>query len=391
MSVKTVSDRRECLSCGLCKAICPTGAIKLEYNSDSGFFLPTINDNDCVNCDLCEKNCPSRSSYGDKQTLIGMYRRLLLAHSSDLQVRKNSTSGGVVNTLVRYLIAQEIVDAALVVRKTDESEIGSWYEIITKDTVCSMQTKPRDYASRYVTVPLLGGLADIDFKKKKVAIVGTPCQIAAVDHLNCSGIVKIGIACSGGMSYKATEEYMRQVNALNGTMFYRGDGWPGKNSVVNGTSEIEYAHNGSPFERMFSSQIFKNPNCRKCGDHFAECADISFCDFWNTDEMQNEHIGNSCVIIRSEALDSIIDHMVTDNCIEIVKDLQEEEIIAGQRNVLKAKKGNLHSSLFFKLFAATSDYIFRKHKYTGFSRKDYEFFCRWYRKMCQRAKLKKIP
>ena len=44
---------------------------------------------------------------------------------------------------------------------------------------------------------------------------------------------------------------------------------------------------------MFSSQIFKNPACRECHDHFAEYSDISFCDFWNEEERRKEKEGNS--------------------------------------------------------------------------------------------------
>lgn len=117
-------------------------------------------------------------------------------------------------------------------------------------------------------------------------------------------IFTIGVTCSGGMSYKATEQYKKLQNMPISKMFYRGDGWPGKNCLISSDgNKIEYVHNGSLFERMFSSQIFKNPGCRGCKDHFAEQAEISFCDFWNAEERKTESEGNSCVIIRSARAD----------------------------------------------------------------------------------------
>ena len=79
-------------------------------------------------------------------------------------------------------------------------------------------------------------------------------------------IFTIGVTCSGGMSYKATEQYKKLQNMPISKMFYRGDGWPGKNCLISSDgNKIEYVHNGSLFERMFSSQIFKNPGVKKTG------------------------------------------------------------------------------------------------------------------------------
>lgn len=56
------------------------------------------------------------------------------------------------------------------------------------------------------------------------------------------------------MSYKATEQYKKLQNMPISKMFYRGDGWPGKNCLISSDgNKIEYVHNGSLFERMFSS------------------------------------------------------------------------------------------------------------------------------------------
>ena len=129
------------------------------------------------------------------------------------------------------------------------------------------------------------------------------------------------------MSYKATEQYKKLQNMPISKMFYRGDGWPGKNCLISSDgNKIEYVHNGSLFERMFSSQIFKNPGCRGCKDHFAEQAEISFCDFWNAEERKTESEGNSCVIIRSARADEYFNKMQKLGFIEVVRDLDEKEV-----------------------------------------------------------------
>ena len=202
-------------------------------------------------------------------------------------------------------------------------------------------------------------------------------------------IFTIGVTCSGGMSYKATEQYKKLQNMPMSKMFYRGDGWPGKNSLIsiNNGEKVEFNHLGSLFEQMFSSQIFKNPGCRKCKDHFAEQAEISFCDFWNSDERRMETEGNSCVIIRSRRAREYFYNMVKLGSVEIVRYLNESEVIETQLQVLKAKKGTLQNSESFNMFNKLVDFIFKYNLYEKFGMKEYSFFSRLYGKLCARQKL----
>lgn len=387
MNVINVVEQEKCLTCGLCKVVCPVKAICLEYDNRLGFYYPIVDEKRCLNCGLCLKTCPSTSQTKSvEKTLLGNYQRIVLSHSSDLQVRNNSTSGGVVNALIQYLLEKEIVDTALLVERNDQSHIGSWYKIIVKKNVHELKEKTRDFASRYVMVPVLSGLAEIDLNKARIAVVGTPCQIRALCRVKKGNIIKIGITCSGGMSYLATEEYMRQQK-MKGQMYYRGDGWPGKNLLFNSEKQVEYKHNGSPFECIFSSQIFKNSNCKDCEDHFAEFSDISFCDYWNADEIRNEHNGNSCVIIRNEFLSDIFEKMYLDGKIEIVKELSPEEVINGQLSVLKVKKGNVRSQRTFKLFTRLIMIIRKYRIYKAFGPNQYSSISRIYKRISARGKI----
>ena len=106
----------------------------------------------------------------------------------------------------------------------------------------------------------------------------------------------------------------------------------------------EYEHLGSLFERMFSSQIFKNPGCRNCKDQFVELADISFCDFWDAQERKNEKIGNSCVIIRSEKAMHLFEDLLQERYINVVTELSENEVINTQPHIVKAKKKVIYTS-----------------------------------------------
>lgn len=385
-TVAQIVQSENCVSCGVCSASCPKGAIQMEYIVRDGLYKPVIQEKSCIQCGVCLKVCPAANYWNDK-SVMGEYSKLLLAHSTNGRVRHWATSGGVINEIVRYLLDQEIVSRVLMVGYDQASEIeasGIW---ITKDN--DLKECPRNYASRYVVVPLLEKLREYN-KKEKIAVVGTPCQIRAISHwgeLQNNKIFRIGITCSGGMSYKATEQYKRIQHNQTGKMYYRGDGWPGKNSLQGKETTIDCEHLGSLFEVMFSSQVFKNPACRKCHDHFAECADISFCDFWNQEERINEKEGNSCVIVRSKLAEKIVDGMIKNEKIEVVKKLEENDIIQSQLQVLKIKKGTAFDAAPYKLFTKIIDCIYQYGIYKKMRYKMYRRICRVYGNICSRYKL----
>lgn len=341
MNISQKVLKGSCVSCGMCSSICPRNAITMEYKRTNGFFSPIISVDKCIDCGLCLKCCPTECM--DSKSVMGACLNIYLAHAVDEEIRKKATSGGVINTLVQFILSKNIVEAVLLVGHDANSPIEASAYIVTKDTVSLLAEQPREYTSRYVVVPVMERYKELTGKYKRIAVVGTPCQINSLQRVKKAGmkILSIGVTCSSGTSYLATQEYKHLMKASDSVMYYRGNGWPGYNSLYMGEEAIEKYHTGSLFERMFSSQIFKNPGCRRCSDHFAENADISFCDFWNAEEMSNEKIGNSCVIVRSKCGKQIFDDMISEGVVSVVRELEKKEVIKSQYGVLKAKKGNL--------------------------------------------------
>lgn len=378
------SHKLQCVHCGLCKSVCPKQAIDIIYSSKNGFFNPVIDTAKCIECGLCRKHCPV--GYTSKETLLGDFKKGYLAHATREEVRFGATSGGIINRLILFLLKEKVVDAVLLVCHDSESPIEANWKLLTIDNMQMLDQSPRDFASRYVVVPILEEFSQICKAYGRLAVVGTPCQIAAVKNYDSAQVevFKIGITCSGGLSYIATEEYKRKIGCNNtATMFYRGNGWPGKNTVCGENKMIESPHQGSMFERMFSSQVFKMPSCRKCEDHFAEQSDISFCDYWNVDEMETEMLGNSCVIIRNGYAQSIFNRMVTEGIVEVVKELTEDDIIKSQTISLKAKKGDLRKKISYKVFSKILDGIRILRVYRLFNIKIYRRIAVIYSKMCR--------
>lgn len=376
--IGNVIQEKKCVACGLCSSSCPVSAISMNYDKKSGFILPDVDESLCIDCGKCSKNCAAKKNMLKSNLEV---REVFLAHSTSEEVQFWATSGGVINTLVSYTIKNKYFDAVILVAHDYESPIEAKAIVVTLENVEDLSNNPREFTSRYVVVPVLEIISQVKKQYDKVAIVGTPCQIRAVSNL---GVFTIGITCSGGISYKATEEYKRKMKAIEYSMYYRGKGWPGSNSLVNIDKSIDYHHTGSLFERMFSSQIFKNPACRYCTDHFADFADISFCDYWNSEEMKNEKMGNSCVIVRSIRGKEIISKLSLDNQIVIVQKLTMEEIEKTQKKILKVKKGKIRDSITYKIFMVICDFVFKTGAYRYFNIKIYDKFSWIYAIICDK-------
>lgn len=368
MNINQIEKEKRCMRCGMCCGICPVGAILRTYCEKDGFYHMQVDESKCVQCGKCLQVCPA-NHFDSNIHPLGAYQKILLAHSNDRSVRNQCTSGGVVNELARFLLARELVDGVVMTGYSSSSPIEAETLLLTRENCDQLKTAPREYASRYVSVPVLSSIKKMMKSAGRLAVVGTPCQIRAL-HLEgnaCMDIFKIGIACSGGMSYRATAQYKKSMGMDTSKMYYRGNGWPGSNTLVDEERKIDFQHLGSLFERMFSSQIFKNPGCRFCTDHFAECADVSFCDFWSPEEVKTESNGNSCVIVRTQKAAAIIEEMISKRFITEVRTPTECETIQTQLTALKTKKTNIHDMKKYKRFVKVVDFLFEKELYKHFT------------------------
>lgn len=178
-TIENVVASKICVSCGMCQSICPMEAIKMSVTKD-GFFHPVIDDTTCVKCGKCLSACPTQIKKAN--SLVGEYEEILLAHSSNHVVRHGATSGGAINSLLRFMLEREIIEAAVVVRSQEESDTGTESAIITKRDISDLLEKPRDYASRYIQIPVLTKIRECMRQYKRIAVVGTPCQIKALKN-----------------------------------------------------------------------------------------------------------------------------------------------------------------------------------------------------------------
>jgi coenzyme F420 hydrogenase subunit beta len=296
-----------CGRCGGCLSFCSAdnlGALTVDQDG-----MPCFADEEkCLRCGICYMICPNTRDLDEElkkrtkwEAPIGSVIDLASAQTTNPMVGERCTDGGVVTSLLLYLLDNHMIDAALVSRSDgpfhrapllattgeeiisaagshyDESfhigELGSYYSTYSP--------------AMYELKRLREGFMN------RVAMVGTPCQIHTVRKMQVlkiipSDVIKyyFGLFCMENFSFNdlqmgpLSKKYgfdltqVVKVNVKEDFFVYLEDG-----RVIH-----------IPFEDIDS---IARPACLVCPDFSAEYSDISFGGLGSPE-------GYTTVLIRSE-------------------------------------------------------------------------------------------
>jgi coenzyme F420-reducing hydrogenase beta subunit len=202
-----------CLECGKCTALCPIARVNREYapvmhlaralrgfhgeaRSDQGIWA-------CMTCEICSTACPSQVDYprfvlglraevlrsgfenthlsdlegvfleGERDPDLGVYRRI-----TAIRTAMPGQDGGVVTSILVEGLASGLFDCAIVVQRRG----GSTVEAVIAESAEEIRMSK---GSKYQLVPVAGKLVEaaLERGKKRIAVVGTPCQVAGIREI----------------------------------------------------------------------------------------------------------------------------------------------------------------------------------------------------------------
>ncbi|MGC8817476.1 MAG: Coenzyme F420 hydrogenase/dehydrogenase, beta subunit C-terminal domain [Candidatus Hadarchaeum sp.] len=285
-----------CIGCGSCVATCPVQALERVNEK------PTLK-GVCINCGICYGTCPEVIDPQSLQIpvfgappndeLIGTFRHALSVEANDPSVKIRAQDGGAVTALLSSLLEIGYIDAAIVTG----TDAAPWYPVV------KVATCPEEVAegagTKYSRGPTSLGLREAVnmYYRKKVAIVGTPCQIIASrrmalstpknEHLSDAIKLRIGLFCSGVFNYerffKNIVEKSLQIPLASVSKF----------DLKNEKLIVYLKH--EPSRELPLSEIRKYIDlpCRICSNFSAETADISI-------GYLGSPAGKSTVLLRTE-------------------------------------------------------------------------------------------
>ena len=217
-----VIEKGICGKCGGCVSFCSAGELNaLEMDKND---LPRyINEDNCQKCGICYLICPQTDTlnvellekFGWKPP-IGDFQRISSAETTNKEVKEICTDGGVVTSLLLYLLDRNLINGALVSKKTGrfarKAIIARKPEELMEaaGSTFSGSLHLEELGGKYTTyTPILSTVKSLEKRYlRDIAVVGTPCQINAIRKMQCLGIIPahlikytIGLFCIENFSF----------------------------------------------------------------------------------------------------------------------------------------------------------------------------------------------
>lgn len=303
MDIKNINliAHGDCTGCGACASICPTNAIRMEYDAD-GFLFPQIDETKCVHCGKCYTACPTVKSV-QHHDVPQSY-----AAWADDETRLKSSSGGMFTKLAEAVFAENGVvfgavftdDFSAVYHTMAENE----EQLAPQRSSKYVQSETRD-AYRQAKEMLDSG--------RKVMYTGCPCQIAGLYNYlgkDYDNLLTVDLVCHGANSVKAYHSFLRE---LTGGGEIESINFRDKKNFEWSTSMAVYMKNGdvkkaiwdhNDWNEAFKGGLVSRENCSHCPYGRKErISDLTLGDCWQVHRINptyDDRKGTSLVLVNTE-------------------------------------------------------------------------------------------
>jgi coenzyme F420 hydrogenase subunit beta len=325
-ALKRVLDANCCIGCGLCASLAPE-AISMTM-AETGYLRPvqTADVSSTVNASIMQ-HCPGISIDAaattiENDVLWGPIVSSRTGHATDITLRKHASSGGVISALATHLVESKAVDFVVQVTASETSPIDN----VTVRNI-NAETIYEAAGSRYAPSAPLEKLFEYLSQPGKFALVGKPCDIAALRSLAKvdTRIDKkipymISFFCAGIPSRKASLRIVNELGFQESQLkkfSYRGDGWPGFATAETNDGRSAKMTYAKSWGNILSPQV--QFRCKICPDGSGGQADIVCGDAWESDERGyptfTEIDGRSLLITRTHRGEELVQMAVAQNVI----------------------------------------------------------------------------
>jgi coenzyme F420 hydrogenase subunit beta len=274
-----------------------------------GQYLPAIKDS-CNYCGLCLEICPGaevnfmdiykyENTMAPKDIFIGQIIDAYVCHTRDKEIRRISSSGGMITSLLIELIKKKLYEGCFVL--PFGTKINEFAKVIyTKDTDLIKSASK----SKYLPASVENVVAEITRSSNSI-IVGIPCQIHGIKKfclkqaVDYSNVLFFGLFCEKTLNYNLLDYYQWNYNEGKAIKKFEykskdKDGWPGNTKI---TFQDETEKFIDRRVRMRLKKYYQLNRCLYCIDKFNQLADISFGDCYIKGKETKQ--GQSNILIRT--------------------------------------------------------------------------------------------
>lgn len=299
-------DKKACVGCGACAAVCTAGAIELRPD-EGGFPYPQVDAARCVGCGACVGVCPV---LGEKEK--HPVQQALAARSRNEAQRRSSSSGGIFPLLAQLVLAR----GGAAYGAAFAPDLRS-VEHIRLDDASQL---PLLQSSKYIQSAAETAFADVRQQLERgrwVLFSGTPCQTAALKRFlggDPERLLTVDIICHGvgapavWQTYLAEEEQAAGAQLCAVSLRDKSRGWKKFGAALTFTDRSQKygTQQGDTFLRAYLKNTMLRESCYVCPFKESNFAgDITLGDLWGIRHLTlspelNDEGGTSLVLLRSQ-------------------------------------------------------------------------------------------
>jgi coenzyme F420 hydrogenase subunit beta len=360
-TVQDIVEAGLCMGCGACEAV--TGSERLQVRWDlRGACRPHIlTPLDAAAQARIRAVCPGlrmelrtgdgrpsaagRDRAAVDDVVFGHVEQMVEAYAADPQIRFTGSSGGVLTALAAHLLETGKAAAVLHVAASATHPLRTEAQVSrTRDEVL------RAAGARYGPAAPLTPLGDLVRSGEPFAVIGKPCDIAAVRNLcrhvprlPTQAVALLSLMCGG----QAEQPFIWGLLEKHGiaeeqvsSFRCRGNGCPGPTAV----ETVDGRRVELTYEEVWGDAIHEWGlpfRCKICPDSQAEQADLMAFDSVAPEHVDVDNEGYNSVIVRTRRGRELLREAVAAGALTVTGDLRVEALYEWQEHIVRRREGVL--------------------------------------------------
>lgn len=338
--MKEIVRKDRCIGCAACVQVCPVNVF--DYVDDKPL---DARHNGCVFCGLCAAVCPPVHLGSDELAKyvihgkdvrdegFGRFKTAVLARSRQEPILSRAQDGGISSAIAIEALESGMIDGVI---------LGDTAEAEPLKPIPKLATTKEEIlhcaGSRYTYSPNTTALREAFDKDLRVAVVGVPCQINGLRHIQYGPsegfdftswfrknvVFSVGLFCSEVFTYDGLLDLSKRIdvpleNIVNINV---------KGKIVSKTREDK-----TVVSSLRDMRKYMRHACNYCWDYPAELADISLGGIGQD--------GWTFTVTRTTKGQSLYDELLEKKLIE-AKPLEDPESVRARELLIKlsSKKRN---------------------------------------------------
>lgn len=286
--IDAVVARSACSGCGMCTLLDASVQMRLDA---AGYLRPHFEGPSAPVPDaaaIFRRSCPgvvvrapAPPLGSERDALLGSALGVWRAWAADPEMRRAGSSGGALTALHSWLL-----ESGRAARVTGAAMDAGAPRRTVPVTISTRAEAMAAAGSRYAPV---AGLDNDDVLRPGTAVVGKPCEVAALRQATAAADggapLLLSFFCAGTPSQSATDALLGKLGVSEqapvDSLRYRGDGWPGRFVASTEGRVVSADYQESWGETLGPTTQWR---CKVCVDGVGELADVVAADSWETDD-----------------------------------------------------------------------------------------------------------